>query len=97
MNDDIKLLAMLLRYSQRHMVAVMGQVQSCLDGDAGIAQAVVARLESQGLVYAEGVTVRLTFAGFAHAVAASARPKPASVRRLGRLRAVARGARSHAA
>jgi predicted transcriptional regulator len=94
MNDDIKVLAMLLRYSQRRMVSVIGQVESCLDGDAGTAQAVVTRLGEQGLVYVEGVSVRLTFPGFACAVAATATLKNATVHRLGRRRA---SSRSHAA
>ena len=97
MNDDIKVLAMLLRYAQRRMVAVMGMVQSCLDGEAATAHAVVARLAAKGLVYSEGVSVRLTFPGFAHAVAAAATVKGASVHRLGRYQGGARGSRSHAA
>ena len=84
MNDDIKLLAMLLRYSQRHMVAVLGQAQSTLGGPSEAAAAAVARLERHGLVYTDGVTLRLTLPGFARALAASAVMKPASVHRLGR-------------
>jgi hypothetical protein len=97
MNDDIKVLAMLFRYAQRRMVAVMGQVQSCLGDDALIANAIVARLEGQGLVYSEGVTVRLTLAGFAHAVAAAATMKTATVHSLGRRAMARRSPRSHAA
>jgi hypothetical protein len=97
MNDDIKVLAMLLRYAQRRMVAVMGQVLSCLGDDAMVAHAIVGRLEAQGLVYSEGVTVRLTFPGFAHAVAAAATLKNATVHSLGRRSAARRSPRSHAA
>jgi hypothetical protein len=82
MNDDIKLLSMLLRYAQRRMVAVEAQVQAHLGGDLTVARAALARLERQGLVYVEGAAVRLTLPGFAHAV--SAAQVPASVHRLGR-------------
>jgi hypothetical protein len=82
MNDDIKILSMLLQYSQRRMVAVFGQLQAQLRGDAEAVQAAVSWLERQGLVYVEAPTVRLTLPGFAHAVSAAS--KPASVHRLGR-------------
>jgi len=89
MNHDMKLLAMLLGYSQRRMVAVVGQVESCLGCDTEGARAALARLERHGLLYVEGVTVRLTLPGFAYASAMGTRAttgttKGASVHRLGR-------------
>jgi hypothetical protein len=69
MNDDMKLLSMLLLYSQRRMVVSLGLLQAHSFGDAKVARAVVARLSRRGLVYVEGPTVRLTLLGFASAVA----------------------------
>jgi Mn-dependent DtxR family transcriptional regulator len=69
MNDDIKLLGMLLGYARRRMVAGTGQVAARLGHDADAARAAVARLEARGLVYVHGAAVRLTLPGFAHAVA----------------------------
>jgi hypothetical protein len=80
MNDDIKLLSMLYRYSQRRMVVSLGLVQAHFIGDAALTRTVVDRLEQRGLVYVDGVTVRLTLPGFARAVSASA--PVASVHRL---------------
>ena len=71
-DDDIKLLSMLLRYSQRRMVVFLGLVQAHFIGDADVARAAVERLAHQGLVYMQGVTVRLSLPGFAHAVRLSA-------------------------
>ncbi len=82
MNDDIKLLSMLLRYSQRRMVVSIGLIQAHFVGDPVVARLVIDRLERQGLVYVDGVTVRLTLPGFARAVALAARP--ASIHRLGK-------------
>ena len=73
MNHDVTLLSMLLRYSQRRMVVSLGLIQAHLVGDAQLAQEVVDRLTQKGLVYRDGVTVRLTLPGFAHAVGLAAR------------------------
>jgi hypothetical protein len=80
MNDDIKLLSMLLRYSERRMVVSLGLLQAHWVGDATAARAVVARLARRGLLYIEGPTVRLTLPGFALAVSEAAHP--VEVRRL---------------
>jgi putative Ca2+/H+ antiporter (TMEM165/GDT1 family) len=82
MNDDIQLLSMLLRYSQRRMVVSLGLVQAHFVADAVASRAVIARLQRQRLVYVEGATVRLTLPGFAQAIACSSHP--ASVQRLGK-------------
>jgi hypothetical protein len=71
MNDDLKLLAMLLDHAHRRAPAVIGQVEEHFGGDALGARAALAQLERAGLVYLEGSTVRLTFPGFARAVAAT--------------------------
>lgn len=77
MNDDLRLLSMLLRYSQRRMVVSLGLLQAHFVGDAVAARAVISRLSRLGLLYVEGPAVRLTLAGFA--VASSHAPAPASV------------------
>lgn len=82
MNDDIKLLGMLLGYARRRMVAVLGQVEARLGRDAKAVGAAVGRLERMGLVYLDGATVRLTLQGFAHAVAGQGATAP--VARIGR-------------
>ncbi len=69
MNDDLRLLSMLLSYSQRRMVVSLGLLQAHFVGDARAARDVVARLSKRGLVYVEGPAVRLTLPGFAYAVA----------------------------
>jgi hypothetical protein len=73
MNDDIRILTMLLRFSQRHMVAVPEQVYAHV-GNTESVLASMSRLEQQGLIYLEGPSVRLTMAGLASAVAANAAP-----------------------
>jgi len=73
MNTDIDLLALLLRYSRRRMVVSIGLVQAHLVGDPDATREAIDRLERDALLYVDGVTVRLTMAGFAAAVAASAR------------------------
>ena len=78
MNHDMKLLSMLLRYSQRRMVVSFGLVQAHLLGDARAARQAVRRLEREGLVYVDGVTVRLTLPGFAFAVSGASRPLAAA-------------------
>ena len=92
MNNDSSLLALLFRYSQRRLVPGLSQVRAYFDNDDAAALATVSRLERRGLVYVQGLTVRLTLPGFAHAVAAAS--KPASVHRLG---SVAHPLRSRAA
>ncbi len=71
MNDDIKLLGMLLSYARRRMVTALSQVEARFDHDAKAARFAVIRLERRGSVYVEGGTLRLTLRGFAHAVASS--------------------------
>ncbi len=78
MNDDIRLLSMLLRYSQRRMVVSLGLLQAHFVGDATSARQVVARLSRLGLVYVEGPAVRLTLPGFACAVAGASVPASAT-------------------
>ena len=46
MNDDIKLLGMLLGYARRRMVAVLGQVEARLGRDAKAVGAAVGRLNA---------------------------------------------------
>jgi hypothetical protein len=74
MNDDIKLLLLLLRYSQRRMVVSLGLVQAHLVGDALATRTAIQRLEARGLIYLDGVTVRLSMLGFAMAVRLAALP-----------------------
>jgi hypothetical protein len=71
MNDDIRILSMLLRFSQRRMVAVVEQVYAHV-GSGNAVRLALARLERQGLIYSEGPSLRLTMAGLATAVAVNA-------------------------
>ncbi len=68
MNQDIYVVKLLFRYSERRMVASLGIIQAHLGGDAAAARASASRLSRDGLAYVEGATLRLTLAGLARAV-----------------------------
>jgi hypothetical protein len=74
MNDDLQLLSTLLGYAHRHMTASMAQLRARLGVDTARLSALVRGLERGGLVYVERAAVRLTLAGFAHALSAASAP-----------------------
>jgi hypothetical protein len=82
MNDDIRILSMLLRFSQRRMIAVPEQVYAHVGNSEQVVSALT-RLQREGLIYVEGPSIRLSLSGFARAVAWA---PTASVHRLGRAR-----------